>query len=99
MRTELARHGVPDTVIVPEPDSVNTRQNLENARRLMTANGWKTCAIVTSDYHVQRALWLAGDLGMSMCGIGSPTGGTVKRFLKTRAREAVSWVLYLLNKS
>ena len=98
MRVELTRRGVPETAILPESDSANTHQNLSNAKKLMAENGWKTCAIVTSDYHVQRALWIARDLGMTACGIPSPTGGTLKRFVKTRLRESVSWVLYRLNK-
>lgn len=98
IRAELARLGVPETAVLTEPDSVDTRQNLENARKLMTENGWKTCAIVTSDYHVQRALWIARDLGMTACGISAPTGDTLKRFMKTRLRESISWVLYRLNK-
>ena len=98
MREELIHRGIPETAVLTEPDSVDTRQNLTNAKKLMTANGWTTCAIVTSDYHVQRALWLARDLGMHACGVGSPTGGTVRRFLKTRVREAVSWMFYRLNK-
>ena len=98
IRAELTRRGVPETAVLTEPDSADTRQNLENAQKLMAENGWKTCAIVTSDYHVQRALWIARDLGMTACGIPSPTGGTLKRFVKTRLRESVSWVLYRLNK-
>ena len=99
MREELIRRGVPETAVLTEPDSVDTRQNLENAKRLMAANGWKTCAIVTSDYHVQRTLWIARDLGMTACGISAPTGDTFKRFMKTRLRESVSWVRYRLNKN
>lgn len=98
MRAELARLGVPESAVLTEAASQNTRQNLMGAKTLMDAQDWKTCAVVTSDYHVQRALWLARDLGMNACGIPSKTVRTLKRFCKTRFTESVSWIKYWIEK-
>lgn len=98
MRAELMRLGVPEDAVLMEDASRNTRQNLLGAKALMEARRWKTCAVVTSDYHVQRALWIARDLGMDACGIPSKTARTWKRFCKTRFTESVSWIKYWIEK-
>ena len=49
MRAFLVERGVPETDVYLEDQSVNTKRNLENARAIMRAQGWKTAAIATSD--------------------------------------------------
>lgn len=98
MRAELMRLGVSGAAVITETESRNTRENLANAKAWMCAAGVKTCVIVTSDYHVARALWLARDLDMDACGVPAETARTPGCFLRTRTREAVSWILYFLRK-
>lgn len=98
MRAELVRLGVPERAILTEGISRNTKQNLENAKRLMERRGYRRCAVVTSDYHVARALWTARDLQMDACGIPSRTARTLKRFFKTRITESLSWIKYGLTR-
>lgn len=98
MRDYLIAAGVPAENIFMDDQSVNTQQNLENARAIMCAQNWTTAAIATSDYHLTRAMWIADDLGLDACGIAAPT--PVRRLIKLTnyARESASWVVYELRK-
>ena len=98
MRAFLVERGVPETDVYLEDQSVNTKQNLENARAIMQAQGWKTAAIATSDYHLTRAMWLARDLGIEACGIPAPQPVRLAVKISNYARESASWVLYALRK-
>lgn len=97
MRTWLVQSGVPDSVIHVEDASTDTRENLDNARKIMTDNGFETAAICTSDYHVTRALWLARDADIPATGISAKSPSTLRSFIFGRCRETVSWVLYFLK--
>ena len=93
----LASRGVPETVIFLEEDSTDTRENLENARKIMDANGLSSAIICTSDYHLTRALWLARSMGIPASGLAAPSPRTLRGFITGRVREAVSWALYFLK--
>jgi uncharacterized SAM-binding protein YcdF (DUF218 family) len=62
MRTFLLALGVPDTAIVMEGKSLNTIENMEDARALV---GTGKVALVTSGYHMPRALRLAKRAGLN----------------------------------
>ena len=93
MKNYLAERGVPEEMILPDPDSFNTSQNLKNAGRLLRErDGIRRVLIVTSDYHLPRAMALAGDQGFRAAGLGAPC--KPEYWLKNHAREALSWVKY-----
>ncbi len=97
MKIYLAEHGVPEEMILTDPDSRNTNENLRNAAGILeTMPGVRKVVIVTSDYHVPRAMALAGDLGYEAVGLGSPCKADY--WVKNHAREALAWVKYWLNK-
>ncbi|MGN0801072.1 MAG: YdcF family protein [Candidatus Faecivicinus sp.] len=98
MAAWLVKSGVPEESVRKEAASVNTRENLENAAEIMAERGWKTAIIATNDYHVQRALWIAGDVGIDACAVAARSPGSAKAWLLSRVREPVSWVLYWLRK-
>lgn len=98
MRAFLVGRGVPEADVYLEDQSVNTKQNLENARAIMRAQGWKTAAIATSDYHLTRAMWLARDLGIDACGISAQQPVRLAVKISNYARESASWALYALRK-
>ena len=50
--------------------------------------------VVTSDYHLPRALRLMQDMGMDAQGVGSPCRPGVKYFLKNHLREVLAWGKY-----
>ena len=99
MRRWMLAHGVPGDRVIAEPDSVNTLQNLENARAIMDENGWRRAAVCTNNYHLTRALWLARDAGIEATGIAAPSTKDPGSFARGRLRESCSWALYLLRKT
>lgn len=98
MARYLAEQGVPAEDMLLEAESVNTIENLKNARALMQARGYDRAALVTSDYHLTRALWIARDAGLQVCGVPAASPRGWKRYLKARFKESVSWCLYFLKK-
>ena len=98
MKRYLMARGVPETQILTDPDSFNTSQNLKNAAALLQPlGGIRKVLIVTSDYHLPRAMALARDQGFEAAGLGSPC--KPEYWLKNHAREALSWVKYWLMKA
>lgn len=98
MKAYFLENGVPEGNVIAESESVNTIENLKNAKKIMDANGWRTAAVVTNDYHVERSLWIAKDAGIDACGIAAPSSERVGTLILSRLRESVSWVLYVLRK-
>ena len=93
MSLYLENKGVPAADILKDPDSFNTNQNLQNAAKLLQdLPGIQRVMIVTSDYHVPRAMALARDLGFDACGMGSPC--KQEYWIKNHAREALAWCKY-----
>lgn len=98
MAAWFVKSGVPEKSVWKDIASVNTQENLENAAEIMAERGWKTAIIATNDYHVQRALWIARDVGIDACAVAARSPGSAKAWLLSRVREPVSWVLYWLRK-
>lgn len=96
-RYALAR-GVPAGAIFIEDRSTNTRENLGLARAVAQAQGFQRLLIVSTPYHMRRAMHIARDLGLDA--YASPTRST--RWLNpvtqtyALAREVVSYAHYLL---
>lgn len=90
--------GVPESALFLEDRSHDTRQNLANARAIMAREGFGSCAICTSDYHLPRALWLARDAGLDASAIPAASPESVTALVRSRAREALSWALYGLRR-
>ena len=72
MRDWLLARGVKSEDVVAETASFNTRENLVYAKAIMEHRGLKQALVVTSDYHVARALELCRQVGISATGKGSP---------------------------
>lgn len=99
MRGLLIAEGLDENLVLSDPDSKNTRQNLANARKLLEPLGCRKPLVVTSDYHLKRAMALARDLGMDPEGAGSPCRSEVPYWLKNHLREALSWMKYWAEKA
>ena len=97
MREWLIKQGVPDTDVIAECESANTRQNLLNAKALLP-EGVRRVTVITSDYHLPRALALAHDLGLEADGIGSPCRPEIQFWVKNHTREVLAWGKYLAEK-
>ena len=95
MKAWMMEHGIPEEWIVEETASSNTRQNLLNAKGIMKDKGLHKALIVTSDYHVPRALAIAEQIGLEASGRGSPS--KPEYFLKNHLREGMSWIKFWLE--
>ena len=95
MRDWLLARGVPETDIVAETQSFNTRENLRYARAIMQEQGLTQALVVTSDYHVARALMLCRQEGVAATGKGSPS--KPEYFIKNHFREGLSWIKLVLE--
>lgn len=97
MRNYLVNQGIQENMIYMDPDSFNTNQNLKNAAEILKKlPEIRKVVIVTSDYHVPRAMALAEDQGYQAAGLGAPC--KPEYWLKNHAREALAWVKYWLVK-
>ena len=61
----------------------------------MEHRGLQKALIVTSDYHVARALALCGQVGIDATGKGSPS--KPEYFIKNHFREGLSWMKFWLE--
>jgi len=88
--------GVPQEAILRETTSTNTVENLTNARQVAAANGLDTFLIVSTPFHMKRAMAIAADLKMEA--YSSPTRSIqwISWLTKTRAflQEVGSYLLY-----
>jgi len=97
MRAWLVAHGAAEDQVLAETASYSTRQNLKNAAALLPKD-IRSVTIVTSDYHLPRALAIARDLGLDADGIGSPCRPEIGHWLKNHSREVLAWGKYLLER-
>ena len=95
MRVWLVERGADPALVIAETSSYNTRENLQNARALMQARGLSQALVVTSEYHVARALALCQQVGVSATGRGSPS--KPEYFLKNHIQEGLSWIKFALE--
>ena len=98
MAAYLRDAGVADGHILMDDTSFNTRENILHAARLLEGLPVASVLLVTSDYHLPRALSLAQDLGFTASGLGSPTLGGYW-WLKNHVRETLAWVKYDLQRA
>ena len=94
MRAILLAEGLPPEQVISDPHSADTKQNIRNAWTILEGLGCKRPLIVTSDYHLPRALQIAGDAGIAAQGAGSLCRPEWNFWLQNHMREALSWVKY-----
>lgn len=96
MRDYLMEKGVPEEMILTEAASFNTRQNIRHAAELLEGQEIATVLIVTSDYHLPRAMALAKDEGLNAAGLGAAT--LPEYWIKNYGREGLAWIKYWAQK-
>ena len=96
MRGWLIARGAAPEDILAETASRSTRQNLENAAALVPPGARVT--VVTSDYHLPRALAIAREIGLDADGLPAPCRKGLSFWLKNHSRETLAWGKFLLEK-
>ncbi len=72
MKKYLLAQGIPEEDIIPEDQSTTTLENLVFSKRILDqAGGRKYTALVSSNYHIYRALRYCRKIGLKCTGIGS----------------------------
>lgn len=72
MEKYLLEKGIPANMIIKEDQSATTFENLENSKKIIDAqDGSKYTVLVTSNYHVYRALRYCRKIGLKCTGVGS----------------------------
>ena len=95
MRAWLIARGVPEEDVLAETTSGNTKENFKNALSMLPQAPGRVL-VVTSDYHLPRAMAIARDCGLDVSGLPAQT--LPEYWLKNRAREALGWGKYLAQK-
>ena len=81
MAKYLAEKGVEEDRVIQEDQAHDTRENLAYSRSLAAQHGMDTSSvlIITSDFHLCRAKYLARKLGMEPFGLASQTWPEILR--------------------
>ena len=94
MREVLIADGLPAADVYAEIASGDTKENIRNATHILSGLGCEKPLLVTSDYHLPRALSIASDNGLFPQGAGSPARNEINFWLKNHMREALAWGKY-----
>jgi len=91
MKRFLILNGVPADSILEDRYSTDTWENLCNSQQVMLSYGLQTAVIVTSDYHLPRAMAVAKRLQMEATGFASISQ---RAELRLARREVIAWLKY-----
>lgn len=98
-RDYAVARGIPNEAILLDTTSTNTIENLTNAYQIAQANDIdsNTFLIVSTPFHMRRALALAKDLGIEAYSSPTRTIQWINIFTKSYAflREVVAYIAYL----
>ncbi|MCB8944951.1 MAG: YdcF family protein [Ardenticatenaceae bacterium] len=97
-RQYAVAQGVPAEAILVETTSTSTLENLANARQVGAEAGLGTYLIVSTPFHMKRALAIAEDLGLEAYTSPTQTTRWINPYTKSRAyvREVVVYLVYLI---
>lgn len=90
----LVLNGLPIDAIIEERMSRDTWENLKNSQSIMERFKLKTAVIITSDYHLPRALAVAETLGMRVTGYAAYS---TRRESSSAIREVFAHIQYTLK--
>ena len=109
MEKYLLEKGIPAEKIIREDKSATTFENLRNSKAIIDSQtGSKYTALVTSNYHVYRALRYCRKIGLKCTGIGSHVAfyywpsALIREFIAVHAEKKhliyliVGWILFML---
>ncbi|MDB4287669.1 YdcF family protein, partial [bacterium] len=82
------KEGIPANAIRIETDSQTTQENLVEAKKILSQEGWTDALLVSDPWHLKRAKMIAEDLKLEVSISATPSSrfrsfGTRTRFLLT----------------
>ena len=109
METYLLEKGIPAEKIIKEDQSKTTYENLVNSKKIIDEReGSKYTALVTSNYHVYRALRYCHKIGLKCIGIGSPVAfyywpsALIREFIAVHSEKkrliifVLGWIFWMI---
>lgn len=93
MAAWLQDHDVPKAHIFLDETSADTVQNLENAHDIMKRQGFETAVVVTSGYHLPRAMMIAREKSLQATGAAAPSLWYLLPY--NCSRELLAWGKHL----
>jgi uncharacterized SAM-binding protein YcdF (DUF218 family) len=94
----LVAMGVPETDIIPEGDSYNTRDNAVNVNKILKEQNFKSILLVTSAMHMPRSMAIFKNLGINA--IAAPTDYHISQLeIDEPNRQNESTILSLIPNS
>lgn len=96
-RDYATNRGVPSEAILLDTTSTNTRENLANAQTVANTHQLETFLIVSTPFHMKRAISLANDIGLEAYSSPTRTIQWINIMTKSYAffREVVAYGSYL----
>ena len=101
--------GIPAEMIIKEDQSTTTYENLQNSKAIIDSRpGSKYTVLVTSNYHVYRALRYCRKIGLECTGVGSHVAfyywpsAMIREFIAVHAEKKhlitfiIGWILWML---
>lgn len=95
MKKYLVKQGVPENRLILESKSHNTKQNLENTKKILEESNLQTMTLITHDYHMTRALLYADKIGIQAS--SSPVHSKVLFVPYHKVRECLALIKYKLG--
>ncbi len=91
------QQGVPKDKILPEAESHNTFQNIEEGRKIAKANNIKSVIVISDRFHVARGVLVAKHFGFNPVYWDYPDSGYYKTgaLVRNYAREALAILFYI----
>jgi uncharacterized SAM-binding protein YcdF (DUF218 family) len=72
MKSLAVSQGVPAKAITLENKAANTYENVVFVNEILHKNGWRTILLVSSPYHMRRALWTFKKVAPEIRAISTP---------------------------
>lgn len=94
MRDVALAAGLPEAAVVVETQSRSTLENALFCRPILEEAGWRRILVVTDGYHLRRALYTFGRLGMPAEGSAAPKAGWRPTQLLATLREIPARFIY-----
>ncbi|MCC7192300.1 MAG: YdcF family protein [Phycisphaeraceae bacterium] len=97
MREYLIAHGIPQDVIIADPNGINTYFTARNTREILRQHNWTSAIAISQYYHILRCRLAFRRMGISDVGSAHAPEGREMREPFILCREFVAFYWYLIR--